>query len=74
MSTGLAIDTSTTKVMLCTRVTNTILLPYGELNTKMEANRPRVRSFKGVGLKIVALPQEMLYLLQDGVTVKLRAW
>ena len=54
-------------------MTNTIVLPDGALITKNEANRPMVSSLKEVGLNMVALPRETLYLLQDGVTTELWA-
>lgn len=59
--------------MLCTRVTNPILLPYGALTTENEAGMPMINSLKGVGFSMAALPQEMLHLLQDGVIAELRA-
>lgn len=73
MSTSLVIDTSAAEEMLPTRVTNTVLLPNGVLTTENEANMPMVSSLKWVGLNMVVLPRETLYLLQDGVTVKLWA-
>lgn len=73
MSTSLAIDTSATEEMLCTRVTNMIVLPNGALATEKEADKPTIRSFKGVGLNMVVLPRETLYLLRDGVTMELMA-
>ena len=73
VSTSLTIDTSATKEKLRIRVTNMIVLPDGELTIEKEANRPTVRSLKGVGLNMAVLPQETLYLLQDGVIAELRA-
>lgn len=74
MSTGLTIDTSAAEAMLHTRVINAVLLPNGANTTENKVNKPMVSSLKGVGLNMVALPQEMLYLLEDGATVELRAW
>lgn len=56
VSTSLAIDTSTVEKMLCTRVTNVILLPNGALTIENVADRTMVRSLKGEGLNMVALP------------------
>lgn len=56
MSTNLAIDTLATAKMLCTRVTNVILLQDGALTIENEANRPMVSSLKGVGLNMAMLP------------------
>lgn len=55
-------------------MTNAILLPDGALTTENEVERPMVSSLKGVGLNMATLPLETLNLLQDGVTVELRAW
>lgn len=51
------------KEMLCTRTTNTIVLPEGALVTKNEANRPMVSVLKGVAINVVTLSREMLYVL-----------
>ena len=72
VSTNLAVGTSAAEEMLHARMTNTIVLPDGALVTKIEADRPMVSSLKGIGLKMVALPWETLYLLQDGVTAELQ--
>jgi len=63
VSTNLVIDTSATKEMLRTRVTNTIVLPEGALTTEKEANKLVVNSLKGVEWNMVALSWETLYLL-----------
>ena len=73
MSTSVVIGTSAVEEMLHTRVTNTIVLPDGALIAENEADRPMVSSLKGVGLSMVVLPWEMPYLLQDGVTIEIRA-
>ena len=54
-------------------LTNTIVLPEGALAIENEAIRPMVSALKGVGINMVALPLDMLYVLQDGVTIELRA-
>lgn len=54
-------------------MTNTIVLPDGALITENDADRPMVSSLKGVGSNMVTLPQETLYLLQDGVMEELWA-
>lgn len=59
--------------MLRARVTNTIVFPNGALVIEKEVDRPMVRNLKGVRLKMVVLPWETLYLLQDGVTAELWA-
>jgi len=66
--------TSVVDVMLHTRVTNVVPLPNRALTTENEADRPIISSLKGVGVNMAMLPREMLYHLQDGVTIKLRAW
>ena len=38
-----------------------------------EANRPTVSALKGIGINMVVLPRETLYILQDGITTELRA-
>ena len=69
VSTSLALGMDMTKEMLRTQMTNTIMLLEGLLVTENEANRPMVSRLKGNGINMVALPREMLYVLQDGVTV-----
>ena len=54
--------------MLRAQVTNTIVLPEGAVVISNEADKPMVNALKGVGINMVALPREMLYVLQDGVT------
>lgn len=73
MLTSLAIGTSAAKEMLRTRMTSTIVLLDGALITESEADRPMVRSLKGIGLNMAVLPQETLDILQDGVTAELRS-
>jgi len=74
MSTSLAIDTLAAEEILCTRVSNMVLLLYGALTIENEADRPMVSSLRGVGLNMAVLPWETLHLLYDGVTIELRAW
>lgn len=59
--------------MLWARMTNTILLPEGALVSSDAMEQMTVSMMKGLGLNLDALPQEMLYHLQDGITAKLRA-
>ena len=73
LSTSLAVGIVVAEEMLCAHMTNTIVLPEGALVTENEANRPTVNALKGVGINMVALPQETLYVLHDGVTAELRA-
>lgn len=53
--------------------TNNIVLPEGALVTENEVDKPMVSALKGVGINMVALPWETLYVLQDRVTIELRA-
>jgi len=73
MSTSLVVDTLVAEEMLHARMTNTIVLPDGALITENEVDRPMVSNLKGIGLNVVMLPLEMLYILLDGVTIELRA-
>ena len=59
--------------MLRAQVTNTIVLPEGALVKTNEVDMPMVSAFKGIDINMVALPRETLYVLQDGITVELRA-
>ena len=72
VSTSLAVGTSATEEMLCTRVTNMTVLLDVALTIEKEADRPMVSSLKGVGFNMVALPRETFYLLHDGVTQNFR--
>lgn len=74
MSTSLTIGTSATEDMLRTKVTNTVVLPYQALTVEKEADGPMVNNLKGVGLNMIVLPWETLYLLQDEVIAELKAW
>lgn len=56
--------------MLCVGMTNTIVLPKGALVIENESDRPTVSVFKGVGINMVVLPRETLYVLQDSVTIE----
>lgn len=73
VSTSLAVGTSAAEEMLRAQMTNTIVVPDGALVTENKADRPMVSELKGIGLNVIALPQETLYVLQDGITAKLRA-
>lgn len=59
--------------MLCAYMTNTTVLPEGELVIENEADRHTISVLKGVGINMVVLPREKLYVLQDGVTQELWA-
>lgn len=73
MLTSLTIETIATREMLRTRVAN-VILPNRVITIENEVDRPRVSSLKMVGLNTAMLPWETLYLLEDGVTTKLKAW
>lgn len=73
MSTTLAIGTLEAAEILCVKVSSMIVLHDGALTTENEADRPTVYALKGVGLNLVGLPGEALHLLEDGVSVELRA-
>lgn len=73
VSTSLTLGMATAEEMLHTRVTNTIVLPQGALVIEKEANRPIVNQLKGVKINMAMLPQDTLYVLQDGVTVEMQA-
>lgn len=63
MSINLALGTKATEEMLRACMTNTIVLPKGALVTENEADRPMVSRLKGIGINMVALPWETLYVL-----------
>ena len=67
--TNLAVETATAEEMLHAHTTNAIVLPEGALVIANEADRPTL----GIGISMVALPRETLYILQDGVTAELQA-
>jgi len=48
------------------------VLPDGALTIETEADRPTVSALKGIRLNLVALLNELLYLLQDGVITELQ--
>lgn len=73
LSTSLVVGMSMAKEMLHTRMTNTIVLPYGALMRENEADMPMASGLKGIGLNVVVLPRKTLYVLQDRVAAKLRA-
>jgi len=72
-STSLVPGTSEAAGMVRTRDPWEIVLPNGALIIEIEADRPVVSSLKGVGINLVTLPSEALYLLQDGVIMEMRA-
>jgi len=59
--------------MLHAHMTNTIVMPEGELVTSDEANRPLHSMLKGLSVTLAALPCEKLYVLQDGINAELQA-
>ena len=63
LSTNLAIDIVGAKEMLCAHMTNAIVLLEGALVIENEADRPTVSVLKGVGINMVVLPWEMLYVV-----------
>lgn len=63
LSTSLTVGTMTVEQMLLTQVTNTIVLLEGALVTKNEADRPTISTLKCIGINMVALSQETLYIL-----------
>lgn len=71
--TSLVVGTAAAEKMLCARTTNTIVLPEGALVTTNEANKPTISALKGIGINMVAILWEMLYVLQDGIIVELWA-
>jgi len=70
--TRLAVGITAAKEMLRTHTTNIIVLSDRALVTANEADQYTVSTLKGMGINMVALPQETLYVLQDGITVELR--
>lgn len=62
-STSLALSTSEAAGMLHVKDPRVIVLPEGALTTKIEVDRPIVSTLKGVGLNLVALPNEALHPL-----------
>jgi len=59
--------------MLHAKDSQEIVLSEGALTIEIEADRPIVSIFKGVGLNLAMIPSEVLHLLQDGVLTELRA-
>jgi len=57
--------------ILHAHMTNIIALLERALVIEKEADRPTVSALKRVRINMAALPREMLYVLQDGVTAKL---
>lgn len=52
---------------------NPFVLTEGALAVASEGDQAMMSSMKGGGLNLAALPREILYQLQDGVIVELRA-
>lgn len=73
MSTILAIGTSEVVEMLRMKASNVIVLLDRAMTMENEVDMPTVSALKGLGLNLVVLLGEALYLLQDGVIVELRA-
>ena len=71
VSTSLIVGTFMAEEMMRAQMTNTIELPDGALVTENEADKPMVNGLKGIGLNVVVLPWEMLYVVQDGITIEL---
>ena len=59
--------------MLLAKVSSVVVLLNGALTTENEDDRSTISALKGVGLNLVALPGEVIHLLQDGVIIELRA-
>lgn len=59
--------------MLCTQIINTIVLLEGALVKTNEVDMPIISALKGIRINMATLPHETLYILQDGITVELRA-
>jgi len=50
---------------------NTIMLLKGAPVSTNAMDQLSISMMKGLGLNLATLPQEMLYLLQDGITAEL---
>lgn len=59
--------------MMRAQIKNTIMLPEGVLVTSDEADKFSISMMKGLSVNLASLMCETLYLLQDGITVELRA-
>jgi len=57
--------------MLHVRMSNTIVFPEGALVSSDVMDQMTISMMKGLGLNLSALPWEMLYQLQDGITTGL---
>lgn len=73
LSTHVAAGTSAAEHMLHIRMENTIVLPEGALVLSNVMDRLSISMMKGLGLNLDALPQEMLYLIQDGIMAEMWA-
>ena len=73
LSTSLAVGIVVAEEILHACTTNTIVLLDRALVTENEAERPTVSTLEGIGINMALLPQEMLYVLQDGITAELPA-
>lgn len=71
LSTSLAVGIVAPEKKLRAQTTNTIVLPKGTLVKKNKVNMPTVKTLKRIWMNMVALLQEMLYVMQDGITAKL---
>jgi len=63
LSTSLTVGTMTVEQMLRAQVTNTIVLLEGALVTTNDADRPTITTLKCIGINMVSLSQETLYIL-----------
>jgi len=65
--------TLATEQLLRAKMANTIALLEGALRVDNTEERATIGRLKGLGLSLAALPREILYQLQDGVTTELHA-
>ena len=73
LSTHLAAGSPEVEHMLRARMENKIMFLEGALIVANDADRFLVNMMKGLGLNLVALSCETLYLLQDGIMAELCA-
>ena len=59
--------------MLRGRDPQPIVLTDGALETETKADKPTVNLLKRVGINLAALPNEALYLFQNGMIAELQA-
>jgi hypothetical protein len=68
--TRLAVGITAVKEMLRTHTTNIIVLSDRALVTANEADQYTVSTLKGMGINMVALPQETLYVMQEYANIQ----